>query len=226
MLKLPRAPAGPSSSQGVLRGGVPREEDELTLSSLLLSLTEHRGDQMTVDGIVAHFGRRAFGAALFIFAAPNLLPLPPGSSTVLGWPLLLIAPQLMFGAKDPWLPKRIANHAVGTSFLDGVCRRLAPWVARIERVTTRRLGILFGFPGDILLGFVCTLLAAVLILPLPLGNLIPAIAVTLLGLALAQRDGLLAIAGYVAAAVSAAVLIGGGHLVIAAVMRVVHIITP
>lgn len=105
---------------------VPREENELTLSALLLSLTEHSGAQMTVDGIVAHFGRRAFGAVLVIFAAPNLSPLPSGSSTVLGWPLLLIAPQLMFGAKDPWLPKRIANHAVETSFIDGVCRRVAP----------------------------------------------------------------------------------------------------
>jgi hypothetical protein len=181
---------------------------------------------MTVDGIVAHFGRRAFGAALFIFAAPNLLPLPPGSSTVLGWPLLLIAPQLMFGAKEPRLPKRIADHAVETAFIDGVCRRVAPWVARIERVSTRRLGFLFGVPGDILLGLVCTLLAAVLILPLPLGNLLPAIAVTLLGLALVQRDGLLAIVGYVAAAISAAVLIGGGHLVIATLTRLVRIITP
>jgi hypothetical protein len=181
---------------------------------------------MTVDGIVAHFGRRAFGAALFIFAAPNLLPLPPGSSTVLGWPLLLIAPQLMIGAKEPWLPKQIANRAVETSFIDGVCRRVAPWVARIERVSTRRWGFLFGMPGDILLGFVCTLLAAVLILPLPLGNLLPATAVTLLGLALVQRDGLLALAGYVAAAISAAVLIGGGHLVIAALRRVLDIMAP
>jgi hypothetical protein len=144
---------------------------------------------------------------------------------VLGWPLLLIAPQLMFGAKDPWLPKRIANHAVQTAFIDGVCRRVAPWVARLERVTTRRFGFLFGMPGDILLGFVCTLLAAVLILPLPLGNLLPAIAVTFLGLALVQRDGLLAIAGYAAAAVSAAVLIGGGHLVIAALTHLVRIVT-
>lgn len=81
-------------------------------------------------------------------------------------------------------------------------------------------------PGDIFLGLVCTLLAAVLILPLPRGNLLPAIAVTLLGLALVQRDGLLAIAGYVAAAVSAAVLIAGGHLVIAALMRLIQITTP
>lgn len=205
---------------------LPLKEDELALSALLLSLTQTSSAQMTVGSVVAHFGRRAFGAALFIFAAPNLLPLPPGSSTVLGWPLLLIAPQLMFGAKDPWLPKRIANHAVETSFVDAVCRRLAPWVARIERVTTRRLGLLFGMPGDILLGSVCTLLAAVLVLPLPLGNLLPATAVTLLGLALVQRDGLLAIAGYVAAAVSAAVLVGAGHLVIAALMRLIHIFTP
>lgn len=95
-----------------------------------------------------------------------------------------------------------------------------------RRVTTRRFGFMFGMPGDILLGLVCTLLAAVLILPLPLGNLLPALAVTLLGLALVQRDGLLAIAGYVAAAVSAAALIGAAHLVIAGLMRLIQITAP
>ena len=50
--------------------------------------------RVSVGEIVDRFGTRAFGALLFIFALPNLLPLPPGSSTVLGAPLLLLAPQV------------------------------------------------------------------------------------------------------------------------------------
>jgi hypothetical protein len=78
---------------------------------------------------------------------------------------------------------------------------------------------MFGRAGDIGIGVVCTLLAAVLILPIPLGNLLPAIAVVLLGMSLTQRDGALTLAGYTVSAVSFSVLILSGHLVARAVAR-------
>ena len=61
--------------------------------------------------------------------------------------------------------------------------------------------------GERLIGLVCTVLALVLILPIPLGNILPAAAVSVLGLALAQRDGALALLGYALAAASASVLV-------------------
>jgi hypothetical protein len=51
---------------------------------------------------------------------------------------------------------------------------------------------MFGRFGEMTIGFVCSLLAAVLILPIPLGNLLPATAIAALALSLIQRDGLLA----------------------------------
>lgn len=195
------------------------DEDELKLSELLLQLAGEDGPRVSVEAMLARFGRRAFGGALFVFAAPNLLPLPPGSSTVLGLPLLLVAPQLMFGASAPWLPRAIGRLTVDAAALDGAMRRAAPWVRRAEQLTTRRWGFMFSLPGAALLGLVCTLLAAVLILPIPLGNLLPATAIAILALSLAQRDGLLAVAGYAMAAVSATVLILSGHLVVAAALR-------
>jgi hypothetical protein len=68
-----------------------------------------------------------------------------------------------------------------------------------------------------MIGIVCTLLAAVLILPIPLGNMLPATAVTVLALSLIQRDGLLAILGYLLAMASAAVLVLSGSLIVAAI---------
>jgi hypothetical protein len=195
------------------------DEERLTLSALLLTLADQPGPRLSLDAILKHFGRRAFGAALFVFAVPNLLPLPPGSSTALGLPLLLIAPQLMFGAKAPWLPRFLADRTVDVAVIGAACRKAAPWVARVERLSTRRLSFLFGLPGEVLIGLVCTLLAAVLILPIPLGNLLPAAAVVLLSLGLVQHDGLLLLIGYATAAVSASVLALGGRLAIAAVMR-------
>jgi hypothetical protein len=199
----------------------PREPDEegLTLSALLLTLADRPAARLSIEEIVAHFGRRAFGAVLFFFALPNLLPLPPGSSTVLGLPLLLIAPQLALGGNEPWLPRALARRTVDAPTIDAACRRLAPWVRKAERLTTRRLDFMFGRAGDVVIGVVCTLLAAVLILPIPLGNLLPALAVVLLAMSLTQRDGVLTLMGYTVAAVSAGVLVLSGHLVAHAVAR-------
>jgi hypothetical protein len=194
-------------------------EERLPLSALLLTLADRAPGPVSLVAVVEHFGARAFGGILFIFAIPNLLPLPPGSSTVLSLPLLLIAPQLAFGADWPWLPHALARRTVDHHALAGVCRRAAPWVARAERLTTRRFVFLFGPFGDAIIGVVCTLLAAVLILPIPLGNMLPAAAVATLALSLVQRDGLLAILGYGMAFASAAVLTVSGHLVVAAVAR-------
>ena len=74
-------------------------------------------------------------------------------------------------------------------------------------LTAPRLSFLFGPVGDRLIGVVCTLLALVLILPIPLGNMLPAAAIAALGLSLVQRDGALALGGYLLAALSVTVLI-------------------
>ena len=101
-------------------------ERPLLLSTLLLSLAENHQDPIRLADIVAHFGPRAFGAVLFIVALINLIPLTPGSQSVLGLPLLIIAPQLALGAGAPWLPRFLAERSVSRSLLNRLCRRAAP----------------------------------------------------------------------------------------------------
>ena len=187
------------------RRGRPGEE-RLALSTLLRELCDAPGETVTVGEIVDHFEERAFGAVLFVFSVPNLLPLPPGSSTVLGAPLVLIAPQVMVGQPSPWLPKVVRRRTITRAALAKAFERLIPPLQRIERVSKPRLTWLFGPVGDRAIGLVCTVLAAVLILPIPFGNMLPAAAVGALSLGLVTRDGVIALAGYLLTAVSALVL--------------------
>jgi len=183
-----------------------RAERSQTISAILLGFTADPERQVAVGEVVDSFGRRAFGALLFVFAAPNLLPLPPGSTTVLGAPLMLLAPQVALGARSPWLPAGVRRRTVSGAELARAFGPLLPWMERVEQVSRPRLILLFGAVGDRLIGLVCSLLALVLILPIPLGNMLPALTIAVLGLALAQRDGLLALAGYLAAGLSAGAL--------------------
>jgi hypothetical protein len=195
-----------------------------SLSDVIESFGEDTRPVLTVGQMLEQFDSRAFGAMLLVFGLLNCLPLPPGSSTILSLPILLLAPQIAWGSDIPWLPRKLIEHPLRRDDLRGLFRRLTPIVRRMELVTRPRLQILFGPVGERLIGVVCTLLALVLILPIPLGNLAPGATVAVLALALLQRDGLLVLLGYLMAAVSVGLLVLSAGVVAAAVERLLHMI--
>ena len=164
------------------------------LSAVLRDICDAPGDDITLGQVTRHFGPRAFGALLFVLAIPNLLPLPPGSTTVLGAPIMLLAPQLAIGIRRPWLPKALDNKPIRKEWLRQGIERIGPSLERIEKVSSPRLTWMFGAIGERLVGVACSALAFVLILPIPLGNILPSVTIGLFGLALVQRDGVLAAA--------------------------------
>ena len=184
-------------------------ERRLPLSELLVALCPEGPGRIDLGEILDGVGGRAFGAVLFILGLLNLLPLPPGATTVLGFPLLIVAPQLIAGRRAPWLPARLIRLSVERTTLRRFCARVVPILRRVERVSSHRLEFLFGRVGDAAIGVVCLLLAAVLVLPIPLGNVLPSASVAVLGLSLVQRDGVLTLVGYGMAILSAAVLAAG-----------------
>lgn len=194
------------------------------LSDVIEGFGEDERPVLTVGQMLEQFDSRAFGAMLLVFGLLNCLPLPPGSSTILSLPILLLAPQIAWGSDVPWLPRRLVEHPLKRDDLRGLFRRLTPIVRRMELVTRPRLKILFGPVGERLIGVVCTLLALVLVLPIPLGNLAPGATVAVLALALLQRDGLLALLGYLMAAVSVGLLVLSAGVVAAAADRLLHMI--
>jgi len=185
------------------------------LSDLLTEISNDPDPVVTIGEIVHRLGRRSFGALLFIFAAPNWLPLPPGSSTFLAAPLILLAPQIALGVRGPWLPRFIDRRELKRADLAGALRRLVPTLQRIEKVSRPRLVFLFGPVGDRLIGLTVTLLSLVLLLPIFLGNMAPAAAIAAFGLALIQRDGVLALIGYAIAGVSVGLLVVGWQVAVA-----------
>jgi hypothetical protein len=193
-----------------------------SLSDVIESFGEDTRPVLTVGQMLEQFDSRAFGAMLFVFGLLNCLPLPPGSSTPLSLPILLLAPQIALGREVPWLPRKLVEHPLKRDDLRGLFRKLTPIVRRMELFTRPRLEILFAPAGERLVGVVCTLLALVLVLPIPLGNLAPGATVAVLSLALLQRDGLLALLGYLMAAVSVGILVLSASVVAAAVDRLLH----
>lgn len=182
--------------------------DGLALSQLLRQLADDTTrERIAVGDLLNALGDRATGALLFIFAFPNILPVPPGTSAILGAPLVFLAAQLTFGMR-PWLPGIISERSMSRTDFHGMMRRVVPWLERAEKLLRPRISVLALPPCEYMIGLVCLLLALVLVLPIPLGNMLPALSISLLALGLLERDGYAIASGIIAATVSAVVVSG------------------
>jgi hypothetical protein len=200
--------------------------NELPLSAVLQDIAEHPGHRISVEELSQKFGGRAIGALLFVFGLACMLPLPPGATTIFGFPLVLLAPQLIIGASAPWLPAGVKHRTVSTVDLQKGLPRLIRMLRKVEAVSKPRLVFLFNAVGERLIGLICLALALVLILPIPGGNILPAMAVSALAFALIQRDGVIALIGYALAITSASVLALAAHIIVRMFLSVLAVISP
>ncbi len=164
-------------------------------------------DRISVAELVKVMDARAFGALLLIFALPNVLPTPPGTSGILGLPLLYLSAQMMLG-QLPWLPPFIAKRSVAREDFARLVTRVTPLLARAEKLLSPRLAALSSSTAERLIGGVCLILAIVLVLPIPLGNMLPAFALCLIALGILERDGVWIIAGVATAGVALLIVYG------------------
>lgn len=195
-------------NEAILDDGASPGESERSLSATLAGLASDEGrERISVRDIFEAMGDRAFGALMLVFALPNVIPTPPGTSVILGGPLIFLTAQLAFGLK-PWLPRFIADRSMTRADFAALAGRISPWLARAERLLKPRMRFLVRPPLENIAGIICFILAIILTLPIPLGNMLPALAICLFSLAILERDGLFAILGHITAVI-AIVVVGG-----------------
>ena len=179
-----------------------------SLSEILSRIAaDETRQRISVGDLIAALHDRAIGALIFVFAFPNTIPMPPGTSSILGAPLLFLTAQLAFGRK-PWLPKVIAERSMERVHFAAVVRRVAPWLARAERLLRPRLEILARPPFEYLIGGICLLMSIILFLPIPMGNTPPAVAICVFALAVLERDGIWVLIGTCTAIAAVAIVWG------------------
>jgi hypothetical protein len=201
-------------------GGAPRRRRPRRLSELFAQLSRDARGQVSIAHIRDALGDRSFAPLLVIFAAFNLLPLPPGASAFLGLPLVIVSAQMVWGRRQAWLPAFLMNRSLSAAQFRRVMDWLVPRLNRLERVVRPRYWPFWRRQGDRVIGVIALVLSIVVTLPIPLGNWLPAFATALLGLALSERDGILfAIGGAlgVASMIVIAAVIGAAGLATEAV---------
>jgi hypothetical protein len=177
------------------------------LSELLRHVSENAGDRISLGEIAHAMADRSFGAFLVVFCLPNLIPLPPGATFVLGLPLVFITFQMAFSYLDRiWLPKRLHGYAFDNRAFSAMLDRVVPWMQKIERLVTPRYWPERSRLYERLVGLFCLLLAIIVFLPIPFGNIGPSFAMALMGLGLTERDGVVLGVGMLVGAAFTAVI--------------------
>lgn len=189
------------------------DDAELDLQATRLSdvlqgiASDETRERIAVGDLLDVMRERAFGPLMLVFALPNVLPTPPGTSAILGAPLVFLTAQLAFG-RSPWLPRLIADRSIARRDFAAFVNRAVPWLARAEGMLRPRLKVLAHPPAEYVIGLMCLVLAIVLVLPIPLGNILPALAICILALGILERDGVWVVAGMAVAAGSLSVVAG------------------
>ena len=147
------------------------------------------GKRVRLSHLAEVHGPATQGTLLVLLAAPCMLPVP-GVGSVLGLGLAMLAWALWRGQLTEQLPPRVADLELPSLWARRVLRLLAHFYGLAHRCTRTRLVHLTDLRPGSWMAAKAGLMAVLIILPIPLGNVLPALALMLLGLGMVFRDGI------------------------------------
>lgn len=156
-----------------------------------------KGDgQFDVGSILDLMNERGFGFIFVLFGIIGILALPP-LSTFAAIPMLFFSTQFFLDYSHPYLPKSIMNKKFQKSSMRTAMEKSVSALERVERIVKPRLSFCFYGGFERFLGFMMIIFSTSVLLPIPLTNFLPSIALVFIGLGMIERDGLMTIIGIV-----------------------------
>ena len=202
---------------------------ETTAPRGLISALEQIADQAGEDGMslgefVDALGERAFGIILFAMALPVSIPFLYGVPQVMALPMIVLSGQMLLGRGEPWLPVRFKAGRLEKRGLVQMAEGGRKWFGWLEALARPRLTALSGPTAERLIGGIFVIFCTSILIPLPLTNSTPGIALAIASLGLLTRDGLLVLAGLVLGLVWIALLLVFGQTVVEVIKAVIDVI--
>ncbi len=204
----------------------PASSEHIPTSAILERVAANAGGDYTIDCLREDLGSAALGLGLLIFALPNIVPFPmPGVSAITALPMLFFSLQMAAMRRTLWLPNFIARTQLGGERFVRMITYIIPWVRRFERLCKPRLHRLASPTSCALSGLIISILALMIALPIPFGNLVPALAVCVLCLAVIEHDGVCMLIGWIMTLLACIYLYGLLSLYFWAVITTVEMAT-
>lgn len=173
--------------------------------------TADKETEISLGMLVEAVGSRSFGPLLLLAGIIMMSPISgiPGIPTIMGLVLVLIAGQLLFRRKHFWLPHWMLRRSASRGKVFKAIRHLRPVAHFVDRLLRPRLPFFIEGAATYVVAVICILVAVLM----PLMEIVPfsihaaGVAVTVFGLSLIARDGLLSIIAFAVTAMTFGVLI-------------------
>jgi hypothetical protein len=170
---------------------------------------------LTIGSLMHSMGGKAYGLLFIVLGLPNILPIP-GLPILCGLVLLFIGVQLAIRAPSPWLPRALSEREISRASLASVIKRLFTWVVRLENISKPRFSLMASDEILRLIGIIVALLAiSLIIIPIPwVGSMPQGLAISILGIGMVERDGIVISIGFVLAAIASLTITAIGFALI------------
>mgnify|MGYP005850391665 CR=1 FL=1 len=170
----------------------------LRFSQDIKALLERLAEQpLTLEMILSETSERGFSLVIGLLVLPFLVPMPPGSATLMGGACLLLSLQMIIGKRSPWLPRRVAQFQFPTVLTRRILNHLQRITNLAERFVRPRLidlaksHLVWQINGACL-----SWLTLLLMSPIPMTNIFPTTGILVFVVATLETDGLLLCVGY------------------------------
>ena len=172
-------------------------------------LTDLDGQDTTLGTIVDSIGERGFGLLLLVLALPAALPIPaPGYATPFGILMAGLGVQMILGRHHPKLPQAARRRTISYKNFQRTVRGaglplkvaeflIRPRLARLARARSVHRVV----------GVIVVIMSCFMALPIPLTNTAPSFVIFLLAASMLEEDGLLLLAGALAAPVAGGIAV-------------------
>ena len=185
-----------------------------SLQDLLKRIREisQNKEDISVGEIMETVGGRSYGPLLLLAGLVTLAPVIgdiPGIPTILGAIVFLFSAQLLYGKEHFWLPKFLLNRSVSGKKLKKGIEWLESPARIIDKLLKPRFTLLVKDTAVYAIALMCLLIASVM----PIMEFVPfsanaaGAALTVFGLALIARDGLLLLLALLLTAAIAVIII-------------------
>jgi hypothetical protein len=155
-------------------------------------------DHFTLGWLMRSLSKHSFGVLILLL---SVIAITPGASIVAGMLLLIPAFEMIVGRDSPFFPRRLATHPLPTPRLAALVQRAVPILKYLEKVIHPRWRIPHAATKCLVGIVVAVLSASLVVIPVPLSNIVPALVIALISLAYLEDDGLLLSIGLLAAAI-------------------------
>lgn len=173
-----------------------------------------QAEHITLGQLSDGMQERAFGLLLLLLALPCGLPFVYGLPQIVALPMLVLVFQMASGRRSPWLPEMLRNRKIPVQGFLNIIKKTRQYAGWLESLAHPRLTGFTGKRGTQIVGMLLLIPCASILVPLPLTNTVPGVAVAVASVGLIERDGLFVTLGIAMGLIWVCLLAIGGPTLI------------